>query len=521
MADRHPRARIWLLAVLILVALFWAFDLARLHAGVPDPLDDTWEYGVTSRHLLLGDGFRTSVIHPPLWGLRDAALTVPVLVHGPLLPLLFAPALALLGAGALDQVAWLAAIFALLTALLLCRLGTRHFGPAVGAAAALLFTLAPLTLRAVHHDVSLVAGAFLLLLVFDLLARDHPRPTAAAFVLGLGMLVRAEMGLALVGLSMLAGGMGTVTLVLGMALVCGAWWWHNWSATGSPFFNLSAYLLVGYSERWPGISVLRDFTLAPGQWPRLLLEQAPGLPQKAQANLPHALKRALLAPSALTGWLAAIGLAVGVARASTRWVAVAAFVCALVPVAVMSFTLYDSRYLVPFLPLWALSAAVGAEWLWGRLPRVGRTRGWLLALALLMLPATVIALRQETREARALAIRLAAERATLAPRVTPAATLPRLTRFGLERPVEATHAAPRLMFSDTPDFVAWTTGRPTVWVTRDEYARLPEPVSAARPGSQNPQPAKQGAAGTPLAAHAGPLPARGAAGDTCFHAGLR
>ena len=188
---------------------------------MPDPLDDTWEYGVAARHLLSGDGFRTSVIHPPLWGLRDAALTVPVLVHGPLLPLLFAPALALLGAGALDQVAWLAALFALLTALLLCRLGTRHFGPAVGAAAALLFTLAPLTLRAVHHDVSVVAGAFLLLLAFDLLARERPRHTAAALVLGLGMLVRPEMALALVGLSMLAGGAGTVTLVLGMALVCG------------------------------------------------------------------------------------------------------------------------------------------------------------------------------------------------------------------------------------------------------------------------------------------------------------
>ena len=131
MSVRHPHARIWLLAVAVLVGLFWALDLAWLHGGAPDPLDDTWEYGVAARHLLLGHGFRTSVIHPPLWGLRDAALTVPLLVHGPLLPLLFAPALALLGAGALDQVAWFAALFALLTALLLCRLGTRHFGPAV------------------------------------------------------------------------------------------------------------------------------------------------------------------------------------------------------------------------------------------------------------------------------------------------------------------------------------------------------------------------------------------------------
>ena len=30
-----------------------------------------------------------------------------------------------------------------------------------------------------------------------------------------------------------------------------------------------------------------------------------------------------------------------------------------------------------------------------------------------------------------------------------------------------------LLFSDTPDHAAWITGRPTVWVTRREYDRLP------------------------------------------------
>jgi len=500
MVTRHPRARIWLTAVFVVVALFWVFDLGWLRTGVPNLLDDTWEYGVAARHLLAGDGFRTSVIHPPLWGLRDAALTVPLLVHGPLVPVLFAPALALLGAGALDQIAWFGAFFALLTALLLCSLGTRHFGPAVGAAAALLFTLAPLTLRAVHHDATLVVGAFLLLLVFDLLARDRPRPTAAAIVLGLAVLVRTEMTLALFGLSMLAGGSGAVTLVFGMAMVAGAWWWHNWSATGSPFFSLSTYLLVGYSERWPGISVLRDFSLTPAQWPRVLLDLAPELTHKAQANLRQTLKIAILVPSALTGWLAAVGLVVGAARASTRWIAIAAFVCTLVPMAVIAFTLLDPRYITPFLPLWALSAAVAAEWLWGRIPRAGRTLGWLPVLALLMLFATVPALRQEAREARAFAAQLAVERAALAPRVTPAATLPRLTALGLERPAGLAPTAPRLMFSDTPDFVAWTTGRPTVWVTRDEYARLPAPGAAVSAGSP---------------------PPHGAAIDTWFHEDLR
>jgi len=500
MVPHHPRARIWLAAVFVVVTLFWVFDLGWLRSGAPSLLDDTWEYGVAARQLLAGHGFRTSVIHPPLWGLRDAALTVPLLVHGPLVPLLFAPALSLLGPGALDQIAWFGAFFALLTALLLCRLGTRHFGPAVGAAAALLFTLAPLTLQAVHHDATLMVGAFLLLLAFDLLARDRPRWAAAAIVLGLGALVRTEMTLALFGLSMLAGGSGTVTLVFGLAIVAGAWWWHNWSATGSPFFSLSAYLLVGYSERWPGTSMLRDFALTPAQWSRVLLESAPELLKKAQASLRYTLKLAITEPSALTGWLAAVGLLVGTARASTRWIAIAAFVCSLAPVSVIAFTVLDPRYIGPFLPLWTLSAAVAAEWLWGRIPRAGRTLGWIPVLALLMLFATVPALRRGASEARAFAALLAVERAALASRVTPAAALPRLTALGFERPAGAVPGAPRLMFSDTPDFVAWTTGRPTVWVSRDEYTRLPAPgadVSADSP------------------------PPRGTVADTWFHEVLR
>jgi hypothetical protein len=524
-APPQSRARLAFTAVFLFAALFWAYDLAGLHAGVPDPLDDTWDYGVVARHLLAGDGFRTSAIHPPLWGLRDAALTVPVLIHGPLLPLLFAPALALAGPGILDEVAWLAALFAFLTALLLFRVGRRAFGPAVGAAAALLFTLAPLTVRAVHHDVSLLVGAFLLLLVFDLLARDRPHHTAAAVVLGLGLLTRPELALALPGLAMLAGGTGTVVLLLGAAIIGAPWAWHNLRFGGSPFFNLSGYLLVGYSEQWRGISVLRDFGLTPARWPAVLVEQSAWLPDKALVNLPHALKRALMTPSGLTGWLAALGVIVGVARAAVRWVVVAALVCALVPLAVMSLTLYDSRYLVPFLPLWALSAAVAAEWLWDQLPRVGGTRLWIAALALLMLPATVPTLMQQTREARALEVRLAAERAALAPRVTHAAALPRLTPLGLEAPADSLHQKPRLMFSDTPDFVAWSTGRPTLWMTQAEYERLPAaPAPATSPPTRGGAKQKKGAvkiAVETTAAAPDTLPFRGGPDDVWFHSGAR
>jgi hypothetical protein len=499
-------ARAWLAAVLVGVVLVWALDLAVLRAGVPHPLDDVWEYGTTARHLLQGQGFRTSVIHPPLWGLRDGALTVPVLVHGPLLPVLYAPLLALGGPALLDRVAWLAAFFATLTALLLFLLGSRHAGPAVGAAAALAFTCAPLTVRAVNHDASMVVGGFLLLLAFERLARDPPRHAAAAIALGLATLVRPEAPLALAGLSMLAGGWGTVSLLLGLALFAGAWWWHNLAATGSPFFNLSSYMAVGYSERWPGLRPLRDFSLNPVRWPQVLLEQASWLPGKALANLPHALKRAALAPSPWTGWLAALGAGIGMARASTRWIALAATLCALVPVAVMTLTTFDARYITPFLPLWALSAALAAEWLGGRLPRAGRSGAWVAALLLLILPATVAALREDAREARGLEVRLAHERAALARLATPEARLPRLGLLGLERPADTGRTPPRLLFSDTPDFVAWTTGRPTVWVTSRQWEDLP---ASAPPGVARRRPGS-----TP----ADSLPPRGGPADTWFHA---
>ena len=39
---------------MIFVAGYWLLDLIVLRAGVPAPLDDTWEYGVAARHLLAG-----------------------------------------------------------------------------------------------------------------------------------------------------------------------------------------------------------------------------------------------------------------------------------------------------------------------------------------------------------------------------------------------------------------------------------------------------------------------------------
>ena len=94
-----------LLGALLIATTFWVFDLGSLHGGIPSPLDDTWEYGVAARHLLAGDGYRTGVIHPPLWTLRDSAITVPLLIHGPLAPAIVAPLVLARGAKAIAAAA--------------------------------------------------------------------------------------------------------------------------------------------------------------------------------------------------------------------------------------------------------------------------------------------------------------------------------------------------------------------------------------------------------------------------------
>src|SRR5439155_2449701 len=131
-----------------------------------------------------GHGFRTTMIHPPLWPLHDGALTVPLLVHGPLLPLLGAPLLALGGAAALDRVAWLAAAFAIAAAVFTACAVARSAGGTAGALAAALVTLSPVLVRMVHHDVAPAAGACAIAIAFDALARPRPRAFVAGLALG-------------------------------------------------------------------------------------------------------------------------------------------------------------------------------------------------------------------------------------------------------------------------------------------------------------------------------------------------
>jgi hypothetical protein len=460
-ASARESAR-WFTATLACIVAFWVLDLAVLRGGTPDPLDDTWEYGVVARSLLEGHGFRTLVIHPPLWTLRDATSHVPVLVHGPLLPVALVPVVAVAGARALDGIAWLAALFAVLAAIATFRLGERAHSSAVGAAAALLFTLSPLVLRAVHHDVALLAGAWLLALAMGLATADRPRGAAAGVALGLGALARPEFLLAAPVVFALARG-ARAPFAAAFLLCAVPWMAHTALATGSPFFNLSSYLLIGYWRERPGIGVMRDFALPPPAWPAALAASLDSLPAKWLEFFPHAAKRWLSSPSGATGWLVPVGWALATAKAHARPLAAAAAVLGAVPLAIMTLTLYDARYLVPFVPLAALGAAIGAceltEWApaWMRRPRA-----WIGALVLLLLPGTGPALHEAWRESGELRARLADERAALA-------ALPVANTSGLA-------------FSDTPDFVAWTLRRPTVWVAAEEYAALPARDADDRPG---------------------------------------
>ncbi len=443
------------LLVFAIAALFWCADLLFLRSGVPDRLDDSWEYGLVAKSLLSGAGFQTPVIHPPLWSLRDGMGTVPVLVHGPLVPLILTPLVAGFGAAAIDQVAWVSALFAALAAAATARLALRLSSVPVAIAAAGLVTLSPLMIRAVHHDVALPIGAWLLIVAIDAAWRPSPRAVLAGLAMGLGALVRPEFLLAAPLVLMLSRGhwwRGAIAL-LG---VVAPWGWHGLVHAGTPFFNLSSYLAIGYWRERPGISVMRDFALAPSAWPAALREALPSLPAKWAEFFPSSAKRVLMTPSGATGLLVPIGLGFAFLRRESRDVAAAAAALALLPLAIMTATLYDERYLTPLLPLFAIGAAIGAQGISSWLPSwLRRDRLWMSALALLLSLSAGPALHDGWREGDIDRGRLAREREALH--------------------VNESHMrAQGLVFTDTPDFVAWTIAVPAVWIAAAEYARLPQ-----------------------------------------------
>ena len=74
-----------------------------------------------------------------------------------------------------------------------------------------------------------------------------------------------------------------------------------------------------------------------------------------------------------------------------------------------------------------------------------------------------MALHDAWREGREARTRLSEERIGLAVRFSEAAS------------------RPAMVLTDTPDFVAWTTGRAAVWVSREEYLALPRATPGVAP----------------------------------------
>ena len=464
------------LAVAIGAACVWLIDLALLRGGTPHPLDDTWEYGLVARSLLAGHGFRTLLIHPPLWGLHDAAYSVPVLVHGPLLPLVGAPWLKWFGPGAIDATAWLAAAFAVVAAVFTARAVGRAAGPGNGAMAAALVTASPVLMRMVHHDIAPAAGAGAVAILLDLLVRSRPNAFAAGVVTGAGVLVRPELLLAAPCAAYCLGIARLAPFAIGLVLVALPWGWHTLAASGSPAYNLSSYLLIAYTRDHPGLSPLWDFAIPPAQWPAALMHALPSLPAKWLHFGPRAVKHMIMVPGPGMGLLSGLGLLMGVQWPQTRRWALAASGAALIPLVLGTVTESSERYVAVFLPLWA-AGAVHAAIAWGS--GATRVRQARIALLALLLPFTLGTAWVEARQSAALRDWLETERAALASRSAPA-------------------LRHRLLFSDTPDFAAWTTGRPTIAITREAYLALPAAARRSRA-----------------------VPARGAAADEWFHANVR
>ena len=445
------RGRIWLLGAL---ALYWVFVLGVLRCGVPDPADDTWEYGLAARQLLAGHGWRTTMIHPPLWSFHAPDGTIPLLIHGPLLPAVFAAVFRLLGERAIAWTAWGAAVSAWLAAWLTERVCRRFFGAAAAATAAIALTLSPHMLNAVTHDVAMCAGAMLLALIMDLTMRERPNAVVVGAAVGLALLVRPEFLPLAIALPFLVPALRSWWSYAAPALACVVpWAGHQYLATGIIGFNLSTALFLSYTKTWPGLAVLQDFALTPARLRSELWNARAELVSKWLFTAPRALRHVLQAPSAWTSWLAFAG-AFRLLR-DRPWRLAAGLVVAgmVIPFVFMTLTERNPRLLIPFLPLFAIALAAGVAWIVER-RWLGISGVTAMALVtLLALASTIPACLKEWREAHALEPWLAAERAALEERGA----------VGEGQP---------LMFSDRPDFVSWITRRPVIGVSREQYLHL-------------------------------------------------
>jgi hypothetical protein len=211
--------------------------------------------------------------------------------------------------------------------------------------------------------------------------------------------------------------------------------------------------------------VLRSFDLTIARWPDTMWGSVAELPGKWLYALPRAIKHIATAPSAFTGWLALIALG-GLARRTGTHPPNGARVGALmlVPLALMVGAQHRPEFVMTVLPVWALLAVLGLG-LVARRAGHGRPAIVLLLTALLVLPGTIQMLRRHLEDAGPKAAWLSRERAALD------------LQFGAGRPGRGGPASGPVL-SDTPGFVAWETGRTTVWMAEGEWRQLRLDIAA-------------------------------------------
>lgn len=461
MASGMPMGRYAEPALTLSIALWWVLVLGVLRCGVAAPLDDTWEYALTARRLAAGEGFRTTALPPPLWSLRDGHGGVPLLVHGPMIPLLLAPFSRSAPDLPVRLLPWLAALCAALASWTLYRAVSRTRNPEIAAAAALWITLSPLTTFAVLRDPSFAIGAFWLVLAIERLAAG--RAFFSGLALGAGALVRPECAL-LAPLLVALVPRGRWWWLGGFALLEAPWLVHLSLASGAPAFNLSSYLLLSFTRAWPELSILRSFDVSIGRWPSTLVAGLPALPEKWLHALPRAGKHLLSAPAFATGWLSAIGTArVLAARTPALPLGPGLVLLAALPLSLMVAVQHRPEFVMTVLPVWALLAAIGLD---AALARAGwRRPGAVVTVALLLAaPEALWTLRAQTLDARTRAAWLARDRESLE------------ARFGTAASAEPGR---RFIVSDTPGYVSWVTGRTALWLYPDELNAL---YAASREG---------------------------------------
>jgi hypothetical protein len=256
----------------LLAGLVWlAFEFHG--PGVPPAHSDTWDYAQLGRNNARGHFFDSDFTYP--LALRwDPSPPFHTLWRLPLYPLACSIPYLFSAAPPIQVYCYLSGFFFCLAAALYARLAIKTLASRLLPLALFLFVLSPHLLSPSLVGLSEPFYISLVLAVVLCLLSDRAWLDAfAGLLLGLAWLTRSNVLFLLPALaSWLLAGSGplrkrffrTCVFMLVMAMVCIPWWLRNAILTGSPFFNLSSYLPLMFTEEWPGWSLFRT-VIPPGR----------------------------------------------------------------------------------------------------------------------------------------------------------------------------------------------------------------------------------------------------------------